>query len=197
MAIAHPACVQCHGLGLKGGRLDAIQPCNCVLRAIFRICYEKFCKCATQERRLSRVTLDGAGAQCRRGVWGRKDEEYMADFQSLARRSLNEQEYRLFRMHFLLAANWRLCSEKLELDRGQFFHSVYRVEQKLGRAFRETKPYALYPVDEYYFGARETVASSYRLVPTVIPIRPPVRAVRPPRANEEPAAGLLPLDRAA
>ncbi|MCC6342243.1 MAG: hypothetical protein IT166_08595 [Bryobacterales bacterium] len=38
------------------------------------------------------------------------------------------------------------------MDRGNFFHAVYRIEQTLGRTFRELRPYALFPLDEY-FGA--------------------------------------------
>jgi hypothetical protein len=40
----------------------------------------------------------------------------------------------------------------LKMDRGNCFHAVYRIEQKLGRAFRELEPYALFPLDEYYNG---------------------------------------------
>ena len=38
------------------------------------------------------------------------------------------------------------------MERGSFFHTVYRIEQKLGRVFRELKPYSLYPLDEYFNG---------------------------------------------
>jgi hypothetical protein len=38
------------------------------------------------------------------------------------------------------------------MDRGSFFHEVYRIEQKLGRIYRELEPYALYPLDEYFGG---------------------------------------------
>jgi hypothetical protein len=41
---------------------------------------------------------------------------------------------------------------KLDTDRGSFFHEVYRIEQKLGKVFRELEPHALYPVDEYFNG---------------------------------------------
>jgi hypothetical protein len=154
LAIANHSCVRCHGLGLAGGRLGSKEPCNCVLRAIFRICFEKFHHISTQEKRMSRVTLDGAGPQCRKVVWGRKDEEYIADFLALAKRSLNEEEHRIFRMHYLLGANWRMCCERLGVDKGQFFHAIYRIEQKVGRTLKETQPYALYPVDEYYSGVK-------------------------------------------
>jgi hypothetical protein len=76
----------------------------------------------------------------------------MADFCLVSRRLLTEEEYKLFRYHFLLGANWKLCTRKLNLLRGGFFHSVYRIEQKLGRAFREMEPYPLFPLDDYFHG---------------------------------------------
>jgi hypothetical protein len=65
---------------------------------------------------------------------------------------LSEDEYRLFRYHFLLGADWKLCTRRLGIDRGNFFHSVYRIEQKLGRTFRELAPYPLFPLDDYFHG---------------------------------------------
>jgi hypothetical protein len=38
------------------------------------------------------------------------------------------------------------------MDRGTFFHSVYRIEHRLGRVFAELEPYALFPLDEYFGG---------------------------------------------
>ena len=38
------------------------------------------------------------------------------------------------------------------MDRGNFFHSVYRIEQRLGRMFRELQPYLLFPLDDYFHG---------------------------------------------
>jgi len=47
------------------------------------------------------------------------------------------------------------------MDRGSFFHEIYRIEQKLGRTFRELQPHALFPVDEYFNSTgREAVAQS-------------------------------------
>jgi hypothetical protein len=123
-----------------------------VLRAIFRICFDRFVRCVTQERHLSRVSLEPQFGRSRPGTWGRKDEEFIADFCLVSRRTLDENEHRIFRFHFLLGADWRLCSRRLGLDRGNFFHAVYRIEQKLGRAFRELQPYALFPLDEYFHG---------------------------------------------
>ena len=152
LALAMHTCTQCHGSGLRIGRNGAAGPCNCVLRSIFRICYERFVKCATQERHLSRVSVEPHLGRSRPGTWGRKDEEYIADFCLVTRRTLDEVEHRLFRYHFLLGADWNLCARKLALDRGNFFHAVYRIEKKLGKVFRELKPYPLFPLDEYFHG---------------------------------------------
>jgi hypothetical protein len=123
-----------------------------VLRSIFRVCWERFLRCVTQEKHLSKVSLEPHVGRSRPSTWGRKDEEYIADFCLVSRRVLNESERRLFRYHFLLGADWKLCSRKLGMDRGTFFHAVYRIEQKLGRVFRELEPYPLFPVDEYFNG---------------------------------------------
>ncbi len=77
----------------------------------------------------------------------------MADFVLVAKRTLNEADYRLFRYHFLLGADWKLCCQQLNVDRGTFFHLVYRIEERLGRVFRELQPYALFPLDEYFGGS--------------------------------------------
>jgi hypothetical protein len=152
LALAMHQCTHCHGSGLRLGRKDVLAPCNCVLRAIFRVCYRRFVMCATQERHLSRVAPEPHLGRQRPMTWGRKDEEYIADFCLVSRRNLDEFEYCLFRYHFLLGADWKLCCRKLDLERGNFFHAIYRIEQKLGRIFRELKPYSLFPLDEYFLG---------------------------------------------
>ena len=75
LPVADYNCASCYGLGLKGGSLEATQPCNCVLRSIFRAVYERFRIATAKEKSLSRVTLDNMGAHTRRKTWGRKDEE--------------------------------------------------------------------------------------------------------------------------
>ena len=152
LALAMHHCTQCHGSGLRFTKKGATSPCNCVLRAIFRICWDRFIRCATQERHLSRVSVEPHAGRARPSTWGRKDEEYIADFCLVARRSLDDFENRLFRYHFLLGADWKLCTRRLGMDRGNFFHAVYRIEQKLGRVFREVEPYSLFPLDEYFNG---------------------------------------------
>ena len=131
----------------------------------------------SREKYISRVTLDPVPGKDRRGSWGRKSEEFAADFCLVSKRTLDEQEYALFRYHFLLGADWKLCCRKLKTDRGNFFHSVYRIEQKLGRVFRELEPYSLYPISEYLHGPAKGVGSCLASN-NILPIRPPLRDSR-------------------
>ena len=160
-------CTQCLGSGLRLARQGTLTPCNCVLRSIFRICYNRFIRCVTQEKHLSRISVEPHMGRARPGTWGRKDEEYIADFCLVARRTLTDLEHSLFRYHFLLGADWKLCARKLGIDRGNFFHSVYRIEQKLGRVFRELEPYALFPVDEYFNGPSRLALPPVRKAPPI------------------------------
>lgn len=168
LALALNHCAYCNGSGLRMARKGTLAPCNCVLRSIFRICHNRFVRCVTQERHLSRISLEPHQGRARPYSWGRKDEEYIADFCLLARRALTPEEHRLFRYHFVLGADWKLCARKLGLDRGNTFHAIYRIEQKLGRIFRETEPYPLFPLDDYFHGpsrlalARPAAASPSR-----------------------------------
>jgi hypothetical protein len=100
----------------------------------------------------------------RRVFWAMKNEDYIADFILISRRVLTPEEQKLFRLHFLLGADWQLYCPREGMDRGTFFHALYRVQRKMGRALVETKPYGLFPLDEY-FG---TVVESAR--------KPPARA---------------------
>jgi hypothetical protein len=187
IAVAKETCLQCHGVGLRGRsrRLGPEAPCNCVLRTIFRSCYTRFRHCVEKEKHMSQVRFQIIGGQERRTVWGRKDEEYIADFCLVSKRYLDETEYRLFRFHFLLGADWRLCCRQLKMEKGIFFHSVYRIQQKLGRAFRELTPYPLFPLDEYFAAVvRKELSSDARNVLRMPPkvmkrrgLRPPLREV--------------------
>lgn len=173
IALAAANCAQCRGLGLRAGRQENTQPCNCVLRAIFRACFARFRRIVENERSMTRISLEANPSRERKSMWGRKDEEYVADFCLVSRRALNESEYRIFKYHFLLGADWRLCCKKLNIDRGNFFHAVYRIQQRLGRVFRDLEPYGLYPLDDYFRGAAKRAAPLPVQKQNVVPIRPP------------------------
>lgn len=151
LALANAQCSNCFGYGLMEKEKSS-RPCNCVLRSIFRACHARFRYCATKERHLSKINLTRVSGRQNRTVYGRKDEEYMADFILVSRRALSAEEYQIFKFHFLLGADWKLCARRLKTDRGNFFHAVYRIQQKLGRVYRELRPYPLYPLDDYFHG---------------------------------------------
>lgn len=177
LALAVPNCAVCNGTGTRSVKRGIPQACNCVFRSIFRACYARFRHCSTKEKYLSKVSLEYTARGGHR-IWGRKDEEYVADFTLVSRGTLTQEEYRLFSFHFLLGADWRLCCRRLKMDRGNFFHAVYRIEQKLGKVFRELKPYALFPLDEYFHGRVETVWSPDPISnPRVAALRPPLSPV--------------------
>jgi hypothetical protein len=137
-----------------------------------------------KEKYMSRVSLQRISGRSSRLTWGRKDEEYVADFYLVSKRHLDDTEFQVFKFHFLYGADWKLCCRKFNLDRGNFFHAVYRIQQKLGRVFRELAPYSLYPLDEYFNGAlRREIKPEDRLhqVPPARldrgsrPVTPPVK----------------------
>jgi hypothetical protein len=179
LTLALPSCAQSRGSGLRLGKKTEVSPCNCVLRSIFRICYDRFIRCVQQEKYLSKVTLEPDRGRTRPSTWGRKDEEYIADFTLVAKRTLTESEYQLFRFHFILGADWKLFARRLGMDRGNFYHAVYRIEQKLGRTFRELEPYPLFPLDEYFHGPPRKVAVSVTMPKPFLQIPPHLRFPEP------------------
>jgi hypothetical protein len=183
--VAREACTHCQGIGLRHGDMGSLKPCNCVLRKIFVSCYQRFRNCVINSGKISVARLEHVtGGRESRQAWGMKSEEYMADFYLVTRRALDDFEWQLFRFHFLLGADWKLCCRRLNLDRGRFFHAIYRIEQKLGKAYRELQPYPLFPLDEYFGGAVEAYRSENRKVVEIkfgprggLPLRAPLRKV--------------------
>jgi hypothetical protein len=150
LILAAEKCAYCQGIGLKTDRRGEEQPCKCVLRSIFRTCYTRFKQCVNKDVTSSRSSLEYGATRDGAGIWSRKNEEYVADFLRVSEKALDEEEHKLFRYHFLLGADWRLCCRKLNMDKGNFFHAVYRIQQKLGRVYRELEPYPLYPLADYF-----------------------------------------------
>ena len=177
LALADAKCTRCLGVGL----LPSTAPCGCVFRNIFRICYARFRYCAHKEGGAPIVNLERSdGGRSTRAMFGHKNHEYMADFCLLAKRILTDPtEVAVFKFHFLLGADKPLCCRRLGLDRGTFWHAVYRVQEKLGRAFREVRPFPLFPLDEY-FSAPMRGQRVEPCVPRVVPSGP--RPLRPPLA---------------
>ena len=150
LGLATQNCTFCFGRGLRAGKRGSAGACQCVLRHIFRVCYARFCLCLDKEKHVSSVSLTRVPGATRGMSFARKDEEFLADFMLIARHNLDVEETRIFKAHLLLGADWKLCCRQFNLDRGDFFHFVYRIMHKLGRAFADTVPYALFPLEDYY-----------------------------------------------
>jgi hypothetical protein len=155
IALASPRCAQCVGIGLRRGRSGEEQPCGCVLRSAARAVLSKYRYIqAYQDRVSSCAPVVMQHGRERKRAWARKNEEFCADVYLVSKRSLQGQEWKIFELHMLNGNDWRYCTRILGMDRGNFFHSVYRIQQNLGRIFMELQPYALFPIDEYFGGMR-------------------------------------------
>ena len=146
MTLARHRCASCVGTGRSARAI-----CNCVHRTVFRGCLRQYHGAGWY--------LDGVsyGYGCGIGI---RSAEYRADFWLIARRHLDPLRWRVFEAHFLRRMQWRECCRELRMDRGTFFHAVYRIEQRLGRVFRELRPYALFPAD-VYFGNPDRLVDLY------------------------------------
>jgi hypothetical protein len=111
---------------------------------------------------MERIDAFHAGQRVSRFVFGRKEEEFAADFCVIAKRALEPRAWRIFQLHFLGGLEWPACTQRLGMNKGEFFTEVYRIQQRCGRAFYETRPYAIYPIYEYFGGTtcREDGAAS-------------------------------------
>jgi hypothetical protein len=124
--------------------------------------------------------MDGVSRPQGRGsAFGHRQEEFIADVYLTAKRTLMEPtEWAVFRFHHLYGADWKLCCAKLSIDRGTFYHTVYRIAEKLGLVFLDLRPYALYPVDEYFQATTRRVDvrpfPACKDAPRYHPLRPPL-----------------------
>jgi len=148
-------CRECWGAGVKWrrGLCGRPYPCGCALRTIFRQClagYRRYeANCGSYAA--ARLSLSIRGAK-RFRCWGLPQQEYCADFCLVGRRTLSGLRYRVFRLYFLAGLPWTECVRRFRIERGNFFHEVYLVEQRMGYALRTVQPYAMHPVSEYFRG---------------------------------------------
>jgi hypothetical protein len=153
--LAYGDCNLCAGTGVRRQKRGQPVPCGCSLRGVFRACHARFRDCVARSKYRTHVSFErNPRGRSSRGAWGRKEEEYIADFELISRRSLDPFHHKIFRYHFLLGADWKLCCKRLGVDRGAFFHAIYRIEEALGKAFYLTEPYALYPPNDYFVARR-------------------------------------------
>jgi hypothetical protein len=152
--LAMETCTVCTGYGVRKSHNESLTTCKCVYRNIFRICYDRFKVSMRRKESIGRPSLEHTSSANTRMNWVRKHEEYVCDFLLVTKRTLNESEYLIFNYHFLLGADWKLCCRKLKMEKGVFFHALYRIMVKLGKTYADLEPYGLYPVHEYFHGER-------------------------------------------
>ena len=155
--LGHAGCQLCRGTGLQlGTTATGWHLCHCVERAIFRICLNEWrrlrdqngvrIQCTDFERFTTSKTRQHTGANNYK-TFGNPQAEFVADFELLAARTLTLVEFAVFDHHHLQEKPWKSFKG---LSRGNYFHAIYRVEQKLGVTFSTTKPFAPFPFDLYY-----------------------------------------------
>jgi hypothetical protein len=149
LALADESCKYCCGCGWVGV-YEAKRVCNCVYRRIARECLARYrCIRATGPWGWGSIQRTRSG----RLVRGFVESEFVAEVELCGRRVLTGTELRLFKLYDLGSGwGWQDCARELRMDRGNFFHAVYAVERKLGKAFSSAGPFGLFPVRRYFGG---------------------------------------------
>jgi hypothetical protein len=129
---------------------------------VFRACHNRYRECVSAPvwpRAEIVPPPQGCGKPTFHRRYGLKQVEFAADFWNVARREFKGKPelWEVFRLYFLAGRSWRECCPAVGKSRGDFFHAVYVVEQRLGKAYAELKPYGLFPLDEYFGGRRARV----------------------------------------
>ena len=147
--IADRRCACCNGSGERGHGRHATA-CRCVWRAVFRACFKRWHHARSRADWTRTTLFRSQNGRSSKVAFGRPYEEFIADFELIAKRTLTAQEWSIFDLHFLKGVEYRGCCQAVRTDRGNFFHAVYRIQEKLGRVFATVRPYALYPLQNYF-----------------------------------------------
>jgi hypothetical protein len=165
---ADPRCTQCRGTG----RRKVV--CGCCFRRAFRQCLDNYKAAAIRLACCGEVpVLELVGSGVSAGI---KRAEYVADWERIAATSLARGQQKLLRLHFIEERRWQDCLVPLDLDKGEFWHEAYRVQERMGKALAEA---GLWPVGSYFGGRYVEVGLSrtHRGAPEVPQFsRPPLRA---------------------
>jgi len=186
IGLASLRCPQCGGIGLVRALKGTVDPCPCVLRKVFRICWNRyrFGRVEQMERGAPIVNIAGLGRRAQRqpGAFSFTLECYLADFVLVAKRALSGDEFDFFSAAYLSGADWKRAHEAVGMNRTHFIHACNRVEATLGRAFSETQPFALFPLDAYF--SRPAPGTRTPALPSKVPAR--YQPLVPPLAQRQP-----------
>jgi hypothetical protein len=141
LALADYHCAVCHGAGWRQQ-----SPCLCVGRRIFRECLER-----AGRKSVWRVSKTGPL------TWSRKDSEFAADLLNVARSANDERDWMVLHLARFVGVDYVAGRQLTGLDKGTWFARLYAAEAAAGEACFLARPYALYPIDEYFtHGTRRT-----------------------------------------
>jgi hypothetical protein len=154
LALAKPHCAHCFGMGSRWCR-GKPRVCKCALRGVFAACFSRYRETRAMEgQRYARIRLEIVWNSATHGQaahpcigFGLPDVEFVADFEITARRVLDAAHHSIFVLHFLRGREWPACTRKLKISRGNFFHAVYRIEERMGAALVEA---GIYPLRDYF-----------------------------------------------
>ena len=149
IGLASESCCYCNGDGMRPVYEDKQAPCNCVFRAAFRACYARFRECAISGEQPGNVEWEIIGGPGGRRMYSRRHEEFMADFTLIARRELNDLDYKIFRIYHLLGATGGWLGVLQDGPR-QLLARGLSDRTEAGAGILRNQPYPLFPLDEYF-----------------------------------------------
>jgi hypothetical protein len=166
------------------GRTADKAVCSCVYRRVCSDVIRRFRYAASglhvgpHPINLDHVTSPGYGKHAR---WI-QESDYVADVTLMARRTLDPDAYKLFRLYHVQGLDIRVCAQRLGIHSQECFRRVQDIEAQLGKAFKETLPYPLWPMRRYFDqyqpgGARPSCAVPAARIQERGPLRPPLAAL--------------------
>jgi hypothetical protein len=144
--VARGGCDICFGFGEVRRPDWSLRVCGCAYRGILRACWD-------QERKVRESLVAGSALLFIEPVAGYgwalnyKTIEYRVDFAGVIERVLPPAERLLWRLHCEEGRPWFECGPRLGMNRGNFFHALYRMQERLGRGLLEA---GLYPLAKYF-----------------------------------------------
>lgn len=158
LAMALASCTRCHGYGMRSSRGHGMTVCECVHRHIFRASLARY---RIESDRMGEASSWRIEQVAHAFSHGNKSAEYCADFGMLARRTLDDAQYRIFVRHIVAKLPWyRCCTVAGANAKKYFYDSVYRIHRLMGIALAEA---GMYPFARYFGGhfiERDMIARS-------------------------------------
>lgn len=155
LALADPRCGHCRGMEMvllrHPDREARLKPCACAARRAFRDVMRRYQALAARSGMHSKAIFSEVGAGPRRAkAYTRPVEEYLADVEIVLRRVLSADELRLWRLRHAGGRTIGEAARAMGLIVPTAQWRIYHLEEKAGRAFVETRPHALWPVEQYF-----------------------------------------------